>query len=113
MATPRISDVTPRFTSLLLAAGPLLSLLLALPLLQAAARHDRHWRTTTNGVVDHRVGAGLFVLYGLAAATPTFATAAFGPRHRVGAAWMAACVLGLAVLCELVVSVAPEPWFTF
>jgi hypothetical protein len=98
---------------LLVAAGPLMSLLLTLPLLQQAAQHDRHSRTTDGAVLDHRTGAGMFVLCGLLAAAPALVTAVLHARSRVGALCMAGGVLALAVLCETVVALALEPWFTF
>jgi hypothetical protein len=78
-----------------------------------AARHDRHWRTSDGSLVDHRTGAGLFVLYGLLAAAPALVTAVQHPRSRVGALCMAGVVLAIALLCETVVELAPQPWFTF
>jgi hypothetical protein len=97
---------------MLVQTGPLISLLLALPLLRLAARHDRHWRTNTNAVVDHRVGAGLFLACGLAAAAPALVTAVCGQR-RGAAILVTIVILAVSVLCEGVVSAAPEPWFTF
>jgi hypothetical protein len=95
-----------------LAIGPLVSLFMAPPLLRLAARHDRHWRTNTNNLVDHRTGAGLFLVCGLAAAAPALVTAVCG-RRRAGAILVTVVILAVSVVCEAVVSAAPEPWFTF
>jgi hypothetical protein len=85
---------------------------MAVPLLRLAARYDRHWRTNTTSLVDHRVGAGLFLVCGLAAAAPALVTAVCG-RRRGGAILVSVLILAVAALCEAVVSVAPEPWFSF
>lgn len=111
--TSQLTNLRPHPDRLLSALAPVASLLLVLPLLRVAARHDRHWQTATDAVVDHRIGAGLFLAAGVAAAAPVLATVAFGRGGRAVAAVVAVLVLGLAGLCEAVVSVAPQPWFTF
>jgi hypothetical protein len=91
---------------------PALSALLVLPLLRAAARLDKHYKDDVAGVVDHRTHAGLFLLYGLYAAVPCLVSA-FSSRYRRSSVIVATCVLLVAGACELVVAVAPEPWFSF
>jgi hypothetical protein len=93
----------------------LVSVALAGALLPLIARHDRHFHTDLGGVGDVvvRQGAGLFLFGGLVISLPSLAAAVRVRRYR----WLlvAAGVVALLVgaVCELVVSLAPEPWFTF
>lgn len=95
------------------AAASLLSCVLTVPLLRIAAHNDRHYRTTESVTVDHRTGSGLFLLYGLLAALPAIAAAIASRRGRVAAGLIAAAIFCVSVLCEVVVTLAPQPWFTF
>ncbi len=87
---------------------------LAFALLREAADHDKHFYASGRRGVGQptREGAGLFLAAGVMAAVPAFAALALkAPRWRTIAA--AIIIMSVAVVCEFVVTVAPEPWFTF
>ncbi len=90
--------------------GALLSLLLLLPQLRAAARRDRKFVPVQATVAIHE-HAGLFLGYGLLAALPALIGAVVGLKMR----WLnitAVIVVGLvAIACELVVTYSSD--FTF
>jgi len=92
-----------------------MSIGLALWLLPLAARHDRHFHTALGlrGDVLVRQSPGLFLVAGLVAALPSLVAASTIPRSRIALGVSAAICLALGILCELVVSIAPEPWFVF
>ena len=94
--------------------GPILSLLLLLPLLQSAAKLDIHYVDKNQPPYgDHRFYAGLFLLYGFCAAIPSLATAVVSSRFRKLSISVVALCLLLASVCEIVVTFASQPWFTF
>jgi len=93
----------------------LASTALTFSLLPLAARHDRHFHTASGlpGDVLVRQGAGLFVLAGLVAGLPCLvATRAARPYRGLLIAAVVIAILA-GVVCELVVTIAPDPWFTF
>lgn len=93
--------------SRLWAVGPAVTLLLFLPVMTRVARLDRYHYSLPNHdgarVRDH---PGLFLLYGLALATPSLVAGAVAQatRRRVGLI-VAVLTLLLAAMCEGVVSV--------
>jgi len=94
--------------------GPILSLLLLLPLLQSAAKLDIHYVGKNQPPCgDHRFYAGLCLLCGFCAAIPSLATAVVSSRFRKLSISVVALCLLLASVCEIVVTFAPQPWFTF
>lgn len=96
------------------AALQLSAFVLAFALLREAADHDKHFYASGRHDVGPptREGAGLFVAAGVLATVPAFAALALrAARRRTIAA--AIIIMSIAVLCEFVVTVAPEPWFTF
>ena len=94
--------------------GPILSLLLLLPLLRSAAKLDIHYVDKNQPPYgDYRFYGGLFLLYGFCAAIPSLATAVVSSRFRKLSISVVALCLLLASVCEIVVTFAPQPWFTF
>ena len=96
-------------------SGAVVSLLLVLPLLRAAARLDKKYVVGGNGrsSVTVHTHAGLFLLYGLLAMAPALVAAVIGRKLRkVNVA--AVVVVGLlACLCEAFVAVTSADWFQF
>jgi len=92
----------------------LLTISVVLPLLRWAARRDRHFHTNFGRAGDEliRTGAGTFLLAGLLGALPA-CLAALIARPRWPSIVLVAGCLVIALVCEAVVSLAPEPWFTF
>ena len=63
--------------------GPILSLVLLLPLLRSAAKLDIHYVDKNQPPYgDYRFYGGLFLLYGFCAAIPSLATAVVSSRFR-------------------------------
>lgn len=88
--------------------------MLILPLLKWAARRDKHFHTAPGMWNDElvRTNAGLFLLAGLLALAPAAVALFVGGRRSVSWMMIVVCTL-FAGACELVVTVAPEPWFTW
>lgn len=102
-----MSSVTQRRTrdSTLWFVGPLLTVMLFLPVMRAAARIDRHHYSLPNHdgmrIRDH---AGVFVAYGVALAVPSLIAAVVSKRVRAVSLTVAIVTLLLACVGEAFVS---------
>lgn len=101
-------------------AAALASLPSALTLLQWAARYNRHYYPSGRRSVGSpgREHPGLFLLAGAVALLPAIVGVVIPPvgqrrPAKVVAVLVAVLVVGIAGLCELVMSMAPDPWFAF
>lgn len=102
-----MSFATQRTTrdSTLWFVGPLVTVLLFLPVMRAAARLDRyHYSLPNHDGTRIRDHVGVFVAYGVALAVPSFISAVASKRVRAVSLTVGIITVLLACVCEAFVS---------
>jgi hypothetical protein len=102
-----MSFATQRTTrdSTLWFAGPLVTALLFLPVMRAAARIDRyHYSLPNHDGIRIRDHAGVFVAYGVALTVPSIIAAVVSKRVRAVSLTVGIVTMLLACVCEAFVS---------